>query len=96
MIFYSDIDTGVWDGQKIVPFVDGKLETDSPELIEKLQNSGYRSDEDGRETEQGDKEGPEVETEPTVKELREQAKEKGLKDYGKMNKAELLEAVGRG
>jgi len=97
MIFYGDGTTGImWGDHGIVPFVDGKLETDDPELIEKLKNSGYRSDDDGRKAKPGHEGGQEVEKEPTFGELRAEAKEKGLKGYGAMKKAELKEALEEG
>ena len=96
MIFYQKGNGMIWDGQKAVPFINGKMDINNPDLIGRLKAAGYRSDDDGRHTEQGDEEGPEIETEQTVKELRAQAKEKGMKGYGKMNKAELLNALKEG
>ena len=96
MIFYQKGNVAIWDGQKAVPFVNGKIEVNNPDLIRRLKAAGYRSDDDGRHTEQRDEEGQEAEKEPTFNELRAQAKEKGLTGYGKMNKAELLDALEEG
>ena len=47
----------------------------------------------GREAESGNIERPEAEKEPTFNELRAEAKEREIEGYGKMNKAQLLEAL---
>ncbi len=84
MIFItkSNCNLYVWDGHKLVPFVEGKLETEDKDLIEKMLAYGY-------ETIEKD----ELE-ELTVLELKERAKEKGVEGYRKMKRAELLEVLG--
>ena len=97
MIFYGK--GYVWDGSRVVPFVDGKLKTDNPVLIEKMKKSGYRSDDDGRETVEGDAKGQEAETELEEKtwiELKDTAKEKGIAGYSRMKKADLIDALKEG
>ena len=49
----------------------------------------------GREAEQRNAEGQKAKEEPTFNELREEAKEKQIKGYGRMNKVELKEALGK-
>ena len=96
MIFYGK--GYVWDGSRVVPFVDGKLKTDNPVLIEKLKKAGYRSDDNGQ-TEQRNTEGQEAEAELEEKtwiELKDAAKEKGIAGYSRMKKADLIDALKEG
>ena len=97
MKFYSDIEgnqTVVVDGKRF-KFINGELETKDQNVINVLSKL-YRSDNDGRQTEQGNEEGQEVEEEPTFPELRKQAKKASIEGYGKMKKAELIEALKEG
>ena len=41
MIFVQKANEMIWDGHKIVPFIDGKLETEDEELIRLMLNDGY-------------------------------------------------------
>ena len=88
----------VWEPHQRVGlhFINGEHETENATDIARLKELGYRSDDDGRETEQGNPEGQEVEKEPTRKELRAEAKAKNIKGYGRMNKAHLTEALKEG
>ena len=99
MKFYSESkNLIVWEPhQKVgLPFINGEYETENAVEIARLQELGYRSDDDGREAEQGHQEGQEAEKEPTLKELRAEAKAKSIKGYGRMNKAQLMEALKEG
>ena len=83
MIFRSGSEANlhVWDGHKLVPFVEGKLETEDKTLIDLLIAAGYEvAEEDVNEL--------------TVAELKEIAKEKGIQGYRTMKRAELLEVLG--
>ena len=97
MRFYSDIEgkEAVVMGDKVIRFKDGIYETDDEREIAILIKS-YRSDDNGREAEQGDEGGQEVKEEPSFAELRKQAKEAGIEGYGKMNKASLIKALKEG
>ena len=86
---------GVWDGEKVVPFTNGILETDDPVLIKVMQGR-YEEVDDGREAEQGDTEGQEIKAEPTYAELREEAKAREVEGFYRMNKQELIEALKEG
>ena len=92
MIFYGK--GYVWDGSKVVPFVDGKLEIKDPDLIKRLKKK-YRSEEDG-EAVKGNPEGQAVKKEQTFAELRQEAKAREIEGYGKMTKLELIEALKEG
>ena len=99
MKFYGIGGTIVWDKENdkaLCQFVDGELETKDKRIIDLLTKAGYRSDDVGRETEQGNEEGQEVEEEPTFPELRKQAKKASIEGYGKMNKASLIKALKEG
>ena len=99
MKFYSENkNLIVWNPvtNRGIPFQNGVCETDAPQDIARLQELGYRSDDDGREAKQGHQEGQEAKKEPTLKELRAEAREKGVKGYGRMNKAQLTEALKEG
>ena len=80
MIFYQKGNEKLMINEKAVDFIDGKIEINDEKLIEYLIADGYDYEEE--------------ETEYTVKELRKIAREKGIKDWGKLKKAELLEALG--
>ena len=105
MKFYSDIEgnqTVVVDGKRF-KFINGELETKDQNVITVLSKL-YRSDNDGRQTEQGDKKGQEVEAEQTEEdegidfeemtynELKELAKAEGVA-VGRKNKSALIEAL---
>ena len=71
MKFYSDIEgneTIVIDG-KALQFVDGVIETEDTELIEKLKPY-YRGEEDGK-AKQGDTKGQEIEGKQDIAETEE-------------------------
>ena len=53
----------------------------------------YEEAEDGRETEQADTEGQEIEAELSYTELKRKAKDAGIKGYQKMNKESLKKAL---
>ncbi len=108
MKFYSDIEgnqTVVVDGKRF-KFINGELETKDQNVINVLSKL-YRSDNDGRQTEQGDEKGQEVEAEQTEEdegidfeemtynELKELAKVEGV-TIGRKSKAELIEALKEG
>ena len=97
MRFYSDMEgkEAVVMSDKVIRFKDGIYETDDEREIAILSKS-YRSDDDGREAEQGNEKGQAVEEEPTFPKLRKQAKEAGIEGYGKMNKASLIKALKEG
>ena len=90
----KDGTTGVWDGKRIVPFIDGALETDDPALIRAMQGR-YEEVDDGK-TIEGDTEGQTIKKEPTFNELRQEAKAREVEGYGKMNKQGLIEALKEG
>ena len=94
MRFLQKGNESVWDGQKIVPFVNGVLETDNPDFIARLEKMGYKGDEDG-EAVKGNPEGQAAKKEQTFAELRAEAKGK-IQGYGKMTKLELIEALKEG
>ena len=95
MIFKQKGNEMIWDGQKVVPFTDGIIETDDPAFIKVLEGAGYEGEEDG-EAIQGDTEGQEAEKEPTFNELRQEAKAREIEGYSKMNKMELIEVLKEG
>lgn len=80
MIFYQKGNESITIHDEIIEFTDGKLSVTDEKTIEKLIAEGYEYEEE--------------ETEYTVKELRKIAREKGVKDWGKMKKAELLQVLG--
>lgn len=80
MIFYQKGNEMIVKNNEILQFKDGKIEITDTNLIEQLMANGYDYEEE--------------ETEYTVKELRKIAREKGVKDWGKMKKAELLQVLG--
>lgn len=87
----------VWDrerGKTLCRFKAGEYETDDARTIDLLIKGGYKHD--GRETEPRHEERQETKEEPTFPELRKQAKEAGIEGYGKMKKAELIEALREG
>ena len=87
----------LWDKEKdqaLCKFVNGEYETDDPYITNKLKGK-YEVVDDGQ-AKQGDPEGQETEKEQTFAELREEAKAKKIKGYGRMNKSELLEALKEG
>lgn len=98
MKFYSENrNVIVWNPvtKRGIPFVDGVYETEDAGEIARLKECGYRSDDDA-ETEQGNPGGQEAKAESTIKELRQQAKEKQMTGYSRMNKEQLLEALKEG
>ena len=110
MKFYGTGGTIVWDKENdkaLCQFVDGEFETDDKRIIDLLIKAGYRSDDVGRETEQGNEEGQEVEAEQaeedegidfeemTYNELKSLAKAEGV-TVGHKNKADLIIALKEG
>ena len=90
MKFYSDIAAtlGVWNGSKMLTFEGGVYETDDPREIELLKNAGYRHDEAT----------PPAEEQKSLdimsyNELKDAAKVAGIKDYNKMKREQLIEAL---
>jgi len=92
----------VWDAEnnkRLCKFFGGEYKTANVREIRILEAAGYRSVDDGIQAEQGDTERPEVEaeqedySEKTVKELRQIARERKIKDYYIMSKDELIEAL---
>ncbi|MBB6218665.1 hypothetical protein HNQ80_004839 [Anaerosolibacter carboniphilus] len=68
-----------------VTFINGVGETDLPHLIEWFKGHGY-------EIEEEEKPGTEYEK-MKVDQLKELAKEKGIEDYNKMKRDELIKAL---
>ena len=79
MIFYQKGNESITIHDEIIEFKDGKLSVTDEKTIEKLIAEGYEYEEE--------------ETEYTVKELRKIAREKGIANWGKMKKDELLDAL---
>ena len=100
MKFYSESkNLIVWEPRQKtgLRFNNGEYETDKKVEIARLKELGYRSDDDGWKTVEGDEGGQEVEEEPkkTVVQLREEAKAKGIV-IGRKNRAELIAALKEG
>ena len=96
----------VWDkdnNRALCSFVNGELETDDERVVAILQDLGYRSDEVGRETIEGNKERQEAKAEQaeadyeemTYAELKESAKAKGF-TVGHKSKADLIDMLKAG
>ena len=90
MKFYGTGGTIVWDKENdkaLCQFVDGELETKDKRIIDLLTKAGYRSDDVGRETEQGNEEGQEVEAEQAEAKT-EEVNDEGI-DFEEMTYNEL-------
>ena len=84
----------VWDAQKekaLCKFKNNECETDDPYIIERLK--GYEVIGNGREEEQDEEEQDEEEQEDKeqqVEDLRQEAKEKGIKNWHNMRPENLI------
>jgi len=99
MKFYSDMEAnlGVWNGQKMMEFVNGVYETDDPHEIKLLTSSNYRHDKE----EKLKQEKPKIEVVPetiryeevTNKQLKVLLDEKGIEYNPRAKKQELYELL---
>lgn len=76
-----------------VPFVDGVGETDNEYLLEWFEKSGYQIEEKDADPEPASENEPKTLEEMSATELRDLAKQLGIKGTSSMNKDELKEAL---
>ena len=84
----------VWDKEndkELCRFINGEIETSDLRVIKCLKGLNYRSDDNG-ETEQGNTEGQETQTEQTKKEIMALLDEKNI-EYNPRDKKEVLLAL---
>ena len=76
---------------------DAMIRSGYEQVAEKIEVTSYTDTEevfsDGGQAEQANAEGQEAKKEPSYIELRKQAKEAGIENYGKMNKEALKKAL---
>ena len=102
MKFYSDIEgnRSVWDGSKLIPFIDGVIETTDPAVIELLRRCGYREGEANGQAQQGNTKRQTAEKEQTdwsgytKNELVKELVKRGIDFNKRQNKDELIKLLG--